>query len=47
MVNHGMGAVQSALADQAPPTPLEANFNVQASWAQLLTNYLNCPDSRH
>jgi len=43
MVNHGMGAVQSALANQAPPTPLEANFNAQASWALLLTNYLNCP----
>lgn len=42
MVNHGMGAVQSALANQAPPTSLEPNFNAQASWTQLLTNYLNC-----
>jgi hypothetical protein len=47
MVNHGMGVMQSALANQAPPTPLEPNFNAQASWTQLLTNYLNCPDSRH
>jgi hypothetical protein len=47
MVNHGLGVMQSALSNQAPPTPLEANFNAQASWALLLTNYLNCPDSRH
>lgn len=45
MVNHGMGAVQSALANQAPPAPLEPNFNAQASWTQLLTNYLNCTDA--
>jgi Ankyrin repeats (3 copies)/Domain of unknown function (DUF4124)/Ankyrin repeats (many copies) len=42
MVNHGMGVMQSALANQAPPTPLDPNFNAQAGWAQLLINYLNC-----
>jgi hypothetical protein len=47
MVNHGLGVTQSALSNEAPPSPLEPNFNAQAAWALLLTNYLNCPDSRH
>jgi Lipoprotein LpqB beta-propeller domain len=34
--------MQSALANQAPPTPLESNVDAAASWTQLLTNYLNC-----
>lgn len=42
MVNHGMGAMVSARSKQAPPTPLEANFDAAATWADLLTSYLNC-----
>ncbi|HEY0801540.1 MAG TPA: ankyrin repeat domain-containing protein, partial [Steroidobacteraceae bacterium] len=42
MVNHGMGAVQSALSNQAPPAPLEPNFDAAAAWRGLITNYLNC-----
>ena len=45
MVNHGLGVMQSALANQAPPTPLEPNFDARATWALLLTNYLNCPQA--
>jgi hypothetical protein len=42
MVNHGLGIMQSALANQAPPTPLEAKFDAAATWRDLITNYLNC-----
>jgi ankyrin repeat protein len=42
MVNHGLGVMQSALSNQALPTPLEPNFDAAASWADLLANYLNC-----
>ena len=42
MVNHGMGVMQSALSNHAPPTPLEPNFDGAATWSKLLTNYLNC-----
>jgi ankyrin repeat protein len=42
MVHHGLGAVQSALSNQPPPAPLEPNFDAAATWANLLTNYLNC-----
>lgn len=42
MVNHGMGAVMGALANQAPPTPLKADFDAAAAWADLQSNYLNC-----
>jgi ankyrin repeat protein len=46
MVNHGLGLMQSTLANQAPPTALEPNFDAQATWAQLQTSYLNCTDSK-
>jgi ankyrin repeat protein len=42
MVNHGMGAVQSALSNNSPPPPIEPNFDAAASWKGLLTTYLNC-----
>lgn len=42
MVNHGLGVMQSALSNQAPPAPLEPNFDAAAAWRELLTNYLNC-----
>lgn len=42
MVNHGLGAMQSALSNQAPPAPLEPNFDAAAAWRELLTNYLDC-----
>ena len=42
MVNHGLGVMQSALANQAPPTPLEPKFDAAATWTDLITNYLNC-----
>ncbi len=42
MVNHGLGTMVSALSKQAPPTPLEPNFDAASTWANLLTNYLNC-----
>lgn len=42
MVNHGLGVMQSALSNQSPPAPLEPNFDAAATWANLLTNYLNC-----
>jgi len=42
MVNHGLGVMQSALANQAPPTPLEPKFDAAATWRNLITNYLNC-----
>jgi len=42
MVSHGLGVMQSALAHQAPPTPLEPNFDAAATWNDLITNYLNC-----
>jgi ankyrin repeat protein len=42
MVNHGMGAVQSALASQAQPTPLEPTFDAAGAWTTLLANYLSC-----
>jgi hypothetical protein len=42
MVNHGMGAVMGALSNQAPPTPLRADFDAAAAWADLQSHYLNC-----
>jgi hypothetical protein len=42
MVNHGIGAVMGALSNQAPPTPLRADFDAAAAWADLQSNYLNC-----
>jgi hypothetical protein len=42
MVNHGLGVMQSALANQAPPTPLEPKFDAASTWRDLITNYLNC-----
>jgi ankyrin repeat protein len=42
MVNHGLGVMQSALANQAPPTPLDSKFDAAATWRDLITNYLNC-----
>jgi ankyrin repeat protein len=42
MVNHGLGVMQSALANQASPTPLEPKFDAAATWRDLITNYLNC-----
>jgi hypothetical protein len=45
MVNHGLGVMQSALANQAPPTPLERKFDAAATWRDLITNYLNCGDA--
>lgn len=42
MVNHGLGVMQSALSNQAPPTPLKADFNPAATWRELITSYLNC-----
>jgi ankyrin repeat protein len=42
MVNHGLGVMQSALANQPPPTPLEPKFDAAATWRDLITNYLNC-----
>ncbi|HEY0746860.1 MAG TPA: ankyrin repeat domain-containing protein [Steroidobacteraceae bacterium] len=46
MVNHGMGAVQSAISNQAPPTPLETNFDAAAAWTGLTTSYLNCEPAK-
>jgi hypothetical protein len=37
-----MGAVMGALSNQAPPTPLRADFDAAAAWADLQSNYLNC-----
>jgi ankyrin repeat protein len=42
MVNHGLGVMQSALANQAPHTPLDPKFDAAATWRSLITNYLNC-----
>ena len=42
MVNHGLGVMQSALANQAPPTSLEPKFDAAATWRDLVTNYLDC-----
>jgi Ankyrin repeats (3 copies)/Ankyrin repeat len=42
MVSHGLGVMQSALANQAPPTLLEPKFDAAATWRDLITNYLNC-----
>jgi hypothetical protein len=42
MVNHGLGAVQSALSNHSPPTPLQPNFDAAATWKELIANYLNC-----
>jgi len=42
MVNHGLGVMQSALANQAPPTPLKPKFDAAATWKELLTSYLEC-----
>jgi ankyrin repeat protein len=42
MVNHGMGVMQSALANQVPPTPLEPKFDAAATWRDLIANYLMC-----
>jgi len=42
MVNHGLGVMQSALSNQAPPTPLKADFNAAGTWKELITSYLNC-----
>jgi uncharacterized protein YfaA (DUF2138 family) len=42
MVNHGIGAIQSALTNQAQPASLEPNFDAAGSWKSLLTNYLSC-----
>lgn len=42
MVSHGFGVMQSALANQAPPTLLDAKFDAAATWRDLITNYLNC-----
>jgi len=45
MVNHGLGVMQSALSNQAPPTPLDPKFDAAAAWKELSANYLNCADS--
>lgn len=45
MVNHGLGVMQSALSNQAPPAPLKSDFNAATTWRELQTNYLNCTDS--
>jgi hypothetical protein len=45
MVNHGLGVMQSALASQAPPTPLEPKFDAATTWRDLITNYLDCGDA--
>ena len=42
MVSHGLGVMQSALANQAPPTPLGPKFDAAATWRDLIANYLNC-----
>jgi hypothetical protein len=42
MVNHGMGSVMGAISNKPPPPPLEPNFDASATWANLLTNYLEC-----
>lgn len=42
MVNHGLGVMQSALANQAPSTPFEPKFDAAATWRELLTSYLEC-----
>ena len=42
MVNHGLGVMQSALSNQAPPTPLDPKFDAAATWKELVTSYLNC-----
>ena len=42
MVSHGLGVMQSALANQPPPTPFEPKFDAAATWRDLITNYLNC-----
>jgi ankyrin repeat protein len=42
MVSHGLGVMQSTLANQAPPTPLDPKFDAATSWRDLITNYLNC-----
>lgn len=46
MVNHGLGVLQSALSNQAPPTPLDPKFDAQATWMLLQTDYLNCTDAK-
>lgn len=45
MVNHGLGVLQSALSNQAPPSPLDPKFDAQATWVLLQTDYLNCTDA--
>ena len=42
MTNHGLGVMQSALSNQAPPTPLDPKFDAAATWKELVTSYLNC-----
>jgi ankyrin repeat protein len=42
MANHGLGVMQSALSNQAPPTPLDPKFDAAATWKELVTSYLNC-----
>ena len=42
MVNHGLGVMQSALANQAPSTPFDPQFDAAATWRELLTSYLEC-----
>jgi ankyrin repeat protein len=42
MINHGLGVMQSALANQAPLTPLDSKFDAAATWTELQTKYLNC-----
>ena len=42
MVNHGLGVMQSALANQAPSTPFDPQFDAVATWRGLLTSYLEC-----
>jgi hypothetical protein len=42
MVSHGLGVMQSALVNQAPPTQLEPKFDAAATWRDLITSYLNC-----
>jgi ankyrin repeat protein len=44
MVNHGMGVMQSALSNQAPPAPLGTNFDAATAWTGLTTTYLNCDE---
>lgn len=42
MVSHGLGVMQSALANQAPASPLDPKFDAAATWRDLIANYLLC-----